>query len=131
MVESGRIELHPSWDEPFCIVLRIVLRLTSAASLMPRSLPILVRATGVEPVIPKASDFKSDAYANSATPAYWRLGVYHDTAETERIMSHEVEGLFPSQPYILSIAQIFEFVNTFLKKIFNFLQCGSSTEEPS
>lgn len=53
-------------------------------------LTLLVRMTGVEPVIPRAADFKSAAYANSATSAYnWRLGVYHDTAEAERVMLHK------------------------------------------
>ena len=64
-------------------------------------------------------------------PHDWRLGVYHDTAEAERVMLHKaLEGLGYfyrlgfSQPYILSITQTIEFVNTFLKKIFIFFGAG-------
>ena len=66
---------------------------------MRQSLPMLVRVAGLEPARHTATDFKSVV---SAIPPY----------------PHEVEGLFPSQPYILIVSQIFEFVNTFLKKIF-------------
>ena len=31
----------------------------------------VVQVKGLEPLIPKTSDFKSDAYTNSATPAYY------------------------------------------------------------
>ena len=75
---------------------------------------------GFEPIRLAAGDFKSPVSAVPPRPHNWRLGVYHDTAEAERVMLRKVEEVFLSlsQPYILSIAQIFEFVKSFLKSFF-------------
>ena len=71
-----------------------------------------MRATGFEPVRLTAGDFKSPVSAVPPRP---------------RIMKVEVNSCYFNegaiarpQPYILSIAQILKFVNTFLKKIFIF-----------
>ena len=73
----------------------------------------MVRVAGFEPARHTATDFKSVVSAYSTIPAYKvseGLGYFY--------------RLGFSQPYILSIAQTFEFVNTFLKKIFIFFGAG-------
>ena len=81
-----------------------------AATLAPGSTLPLVRAARFELAHLAAGDFKSPV---SAIPPH----------------PHEVEGLFPSQPYILIIARIFGIVK-FLERFFSSLQFEFATEEP-
>ena len=81
-----------------------------AATLAPGSALPLVRAARFELARLAAGDFKSPVSAIPPRP-------------------HEVEGLFPSQPYILIIAQIFGIVK-FLERFFSSLQFEFATEEP-